>query len=1112
MELVRLRLRGFKSFSEPAVMEFSKGITAIVGPNGSGKSNVVDAIAWALGAQSPRLLRLGRMEELIWAGNARKPALGRAEVTIEFDNSDGSVAGGPAEIAITRVIDRSGNAEYRLNNRSCRLADLAEVLGEANIGRSQHVIISQGEVDSLINARGEELRGVLEDAAQVSLLRRRKEATERNLKVAAEKLEEVRLREREIRRRIKPLTAQAELYEQRMELLGVRDAIERWLLRRRLEDLRSQHERVRSDLARIESELAAARRDALPAPGERVAVARPLLDRTRTLIDRIQEFRARVAKEQVAVANRLAVGERAISRSTAAMDELERLELADKAAIDLLGGLEAEADALATRRSEVLRRRAQFQEAEPVFDGLEERRQDLFGQLNALQAERSRRKGARDALRAERDKTAQRVAAISAEIEAGAVELGGLVEKLEASRVDQELVVKELDVARDEAAAASAKRAAALQFKERVESELHRVEEERDSIVRIAGIGRDELLSTSFLLAQVEPHPELRLAAAAVLGEFADARVYPSFEALLEGMERSSDSSFLGAVAEAGEAPKSELLSPASPAWARRLFAGVTLVESVPEAVVRGIRGTLVDRKGVLYRSGLMKRGSSYRAAARIEAIRLGEAIAQAGQDLASSREVLERTIAIDDAARRRLADLEKRLEKRVADRSRLEADVAAAEANLAALRREQDRFAISEPVPDEVGEGDDLDQTEGALRSELEEVSAELQARRALQAERRQQLALIDEQEIAVKMAATALGERTAGIRESLEINRRRREQLRAEVDAAGEMSNDLVAMARRREVCLEIEAGLDALIRRARMQLDAIARAEAREAELAAEADRAFSEARRRLEELNVRMLEAATAESQVRARLMAEEESAMRRLGLTLLDLLASELPLGVAPTSAEAALRGVQEKIAAAGEVNPLARVELEELAFDLERFRKEEEQVKGAWEEVAAALAEVEAEMRSRLRQVVSEVSLSFSEMMGKLFPGGDGALELEIPDDPLNSSVNLRVVVPSKRVSRLSLLSGGERSLVGLAFLFAVLAVRPVPFVLLDEVEAALDEKNLASFGRLITEVSRLVQIIVVTHQRRTMEVAETLIGISLGASGGSRVVRHVLE
>ena len=1112
MELVRLRIRGFKSFSEPAVMEFSKGITAIVGPNGSGKSNVVDAIAWALGAQSTRLLRLGRMEELIWAGNGRKAALGRAEVTIEFERPDGSAGNGPAELAITRTIDRSGSAEYRLNNRSCRLADVAEVLAEANIGRSQHVIISQGEVDLLVNARGEELRAVLEDAAQVSLLRRRKEATERNLKAAAERLDELRLREREIRRRIKPLAAQSELYQRRLELLGLRDAVDRWLARCRLEDLQERHALARGRLSRIESELAAAKGGEIRPPHEHFLVARPLLDRAQALLDRIQEFRARVAKEQVALANELAAAERALSRRQGALEELDRLEAASKEAALLFETLEAEAGILTARRTEVLRRRSAFRETEPAPDGLEGRRRDLLGRLNAVEAERSRRKGAREALQAERVRRAARAEAVSAEISAGALGLDGLARKLEELRAWQEVAAGELLSARNESDAAAAARAEAAQLAERAQSELRRVEEELESVVRMAGIANEELLSTSFLLAHVKPSPEMRLAASAVLGEFADARLFPSLDELLAVMEQSAGSTFLGAVAEEGEAPESELLSASSPAWARRLFAGVTLVESVPRAVAAGARGVLVDREGVLYRGGLVKRGSSYRAAARIEAIRLEEAIVGARRNLGARREELARASALDEAARKRCEELDGAFERRNAERSRLEAAVAASEANLAALQREQDRHAAAEPVEgDEAGEAD-LDQEERSLRAELEQVRSDLERRRISEAERERERALIDQEEIAVQMAATALGARTAGVREALEANRRRRDELQAVVAPVAERAGSLEEMVRRRKACLEIAAELDALIGRTRLQLGKVAEAEAREAELVAGAERELAETRRRAEALNASLLEAATAESQVRTRLMAEEESALRRFGLALDELLSSELPAGVAPTAAEATLREVESKIAAVGEVNPLARAELSELSADLERFRREGGQAKEAWEEVASALSGVEAEMRDRLRQVVEEVSASFSKMMAKLFSGGDGSLELESPEDPLNSAASLRVVVPSKRVSRLSLLSGGERSLVGLAFLFAVLAVRPVPFVVLDEVEAALDEKNLAAFGRLISEVASLVQIIVVTHQRRTMEVAETLIGISLGANGGSRVVRHVLE
>ncbi|WP_276963034.1 AAA family ATPase, partial [Ferrimicrobium acidiphilum] len=293
MKLQRLKMMGFKSFADAVTIEFNDGITAIVGPNGSGKSNVVDALAWVLGAQSPRLMRLAKMEELIYAGGDGRQPLGRAEVTIEFDNADQQVALPMAEIAMSRAMTRNGDALYRLNGAQCRLVDLVDTLSEANLGKTQHVIISQGEIESLANAKGDEIRGVLEDAAQVSVLRRRLNQAERHVESVTQSLGEVAVKERELRRRIKPLRAQVSLYEQRAELTRRRDAVALWVLRRRLEGYGEQTQQAAETLRVITARLSELQ-EHQEVVERRSSTLEPLLVRLRSARQEIADLRGEV--------------------------------------------------------------------------------------------------------------------------------------------------------------------------------------------------------------------------------------------------------------------------------------------------------------------------------------------------------------------------------------------------------------------------------------------------------------------------------------------------------------------------------------------------------------------------------------------------------------------------------------------------------------------------------------------------------------------------------------------------------------------------------------------------------------------------------------------------
>lgn len=262
---------------------------------------------------------------------------------------------------------------------------------------------------------------------------------------------------------------------------------------------------------------------------------------------------------------------------------------------------------------------------------------------------------------------------------------------------------------------------------------------------------------------------------------------------------------------------------------------------------------------------------------------------------------------------------------------------------------------------------------------------------------------------------------------------------------------------------------------------------------------------------EELQGRRLELATGESRTRARLAAEEDAIPRRVGLSVSALTDATLPEGVAPTSARALAEELEERLGRLGPVNPLAALELAELEAELGRMREASRDVREARSAAERLRAELEEAIASRTIEVVAAVSEAFDGLMGRLFRGAGGKVVLEDPSEPFSSPVALEITIPARKVHRVGLLSGGERSLVSLAFLFAVLSARPVPFVVLDEVEAALDDKNLALFADLLVEMGATTQVIVVTHQRRTMEVASTLIGVSMSPRGSSRVVRHVL-
>ncbi|MBA3286638.1 MAG: AAA family ATPase, partial [Acidimicrobiia bacterium] len=272
MFLKSLTLKGFKSFAEATTMDLEPGVTVVVGPNGSGKSNVVDAIAWVLGAQAPSAVRSQKMDDVIFAGTATRPALGRAEVSLTIDNSAGLLGIGFSELSVRRTLFRTGDSEYAINNVPCRLLDVQDLLSDAGIGRQQHVIVSQGQIDAVLNARPEERRGIVEEAAGVLKYRKRKEKAERRLDATEATLLRVQDLLREVRRQLRPLERQAEAARRHGELIGELTALKVHVAGRQIAALRTRltalaaaridgtdgERRLKSELARLDTDVAAA--------------------------------------------------------------------------------------------------------------------------------------------------------------------------------------------------------------------------------------------------------------------------------------------------------------------------------------------------------------------------------------------------------------------------------------------------------------------------------------------------------------------------------------------------------------------------------------------------------------------------------------------------------------------------------------------------------------------------------------------------------------------------------------------------------------------------------------------------------------------------------------
>jgi chromosome segregation protein len=1010
--LKSLTLRGFKSFADKTVLEFEPGVTVVVGPNGSGKSNLVDAVAWVLGAQGPRTLRGGRMDDVIFAGTPERSALGRSEVSLTIDNTAHLLPIDFTEVTLTRALFRDGDSEYQINGVPCRLLDFQELLSDTGIGRQQHVIVGQGQLDEVLTARPEDRRGVIEEAAGVLKFRKRRERAERRLEATEANLLRLNDLVREVNRQLRPLQKQAdaarryggveaELRAIRLYLAGHEIAGRQTRLER-LGDEHAEHaEKEQSIVARLR-QLDTGVLDiehALTALGHEDAAE--ALVRAEKLRERARGMRALLAEKLRGLDRELAAAadEGVVETLVADADAL-RLELA---------GVEEEALALAPQLNDIERAEGELAAArqahatddrDVVVAGVaaaEAQLAEADKQWRNAETEAARRRARVDALDLA---LGEARAATGAEILA---ELDGVAGPL-ADHVDIESGA-ETAVA---VALGDALQAVLLEDSETARSALERV--------KSGDAGASVLVVDLFPQATGAPQPP---AGARPLVDCVQAR-RPWLRHLVERLLH-------GVVLVDGD-------------W--RAALDVALAH--PETVVVTRDG---DRLGG---------GGSWRIG--------GE------RQLAVTQSVLDEAAADATAAE--------------AARARAEAARAEAAARLAAARsRHVDARARHE-----------------ATAAELDRRASEVAARRR-----------------DLEVRAAALEERRSMLSRRLEGVDARLSQRDASAQAEAEQRR--AALSGRARAYREVERRLDASLGEIEALHDRFSERRRRQSEVARtsgerldalRAERAGLE--QALAETREKLNRSEIDEAETRMRL----ENAIEKLRADFdvepavaLDAPHPEVPDG---TTLAGRARELERELRMLGPINPLALQEHDALAERHAFLQQQLDDVKESRRELMRVIRAVDREIVTVFRTAYDDVAEHFSALFATLFPGGSGGLQLTDPDDLLKTGIEIEARPSGKNVRRLSLLSGGERSLTALAFLFAVFRARPSPFYLLDEVEAALDDVNLHRFLDLVDEFRNEAQLVIVTHQKRTMEAGDILYGVSMPPGGSSRVVSQRVD
>lgn len=1193
MHLKALTLRGFKSFASATTLRFEPGITCVVGPNGSGKSNVVDALSWVMGEQGAKSLRGGKMEDVIFAGTTGRPPLGRAEVSLTIDNSDGALPIEYAEVTITRIMFRNGGSEYQINGDTCRLLDIQELLSDSGIGREMHVIVGQGRLDSVLHADPMGRRAFIEEAAGVLKHRKRKEKALRKLEAMGANLARVQDLTGELRRQLKPLGRQAAVARRAAVIQAdLRDS----RLRLLADDLVRLNEALRTEIAdeaALRERREAAEADLKAALG-REAELEEEVRRLAPRLQRAQQTWYELSQLAERVRGTVSLADARVKSATEAPDderrgqgfrdpdsmEREAARIREQEA-ELTAALEAAEHALedtTAHRADLERElAAEERRLKDAARAIADRREGLArlrGQVNAARSRAGSAQAEIDRLTASRDEAGDRAAAAQEEYEQLKAEVDGLDaddaelgERHDAARRELAEAEAAHGAAREAATAAERKRAAVAARHEALSLGLRRKDgtgallDAHDRPPGLAGPAAE-------LLTVV---PGYEIAVAAALGAAADAIAATGPAAAADAIRllRKQDAGRAALLLGAEPRSPGSAVEEGSGAGTGRAPAVADLV-SGPAGLMGAVRSLVRDMVvvGTLEDAEDLVAAHPALTAVTAEGDVLGAHFAHGGS--AGAPSLLEVQASVDEAAAE-LAELAVRCEELAAAQER-------------AGERRRDRALLVEELGERRRAAEraksGVAQQLGRLAGQARGAAGE--AERTAASAARAQEALERAAEEAGELAERLLVAEETPVEEEPDTSVR--DRLAADGANARQTEMEARLQARTHEERVKALAGrADSLDRGARAEREARARAEQRRARLRHEAEVAAavaSGARQLLAHVEVSVVRAEEERSSAEAAKAGREQGlaaerargralkdeldkltdsvhrgevlgAEKRLRIEQLEAKALE-ELGVEPAALtaeygpdqlvppspaaegeelpddpehprnrpqpfvragqEKRLRAAERAYQQLGKVNPLA---LEEFSALEERHNFLSEQLEDL-KKTRADLMQVIKEVDERVEQVFTEAfrdtAREFEGVFSRLFPGGEGRLILTDPDNMLTTGLDVEARPPGKKVKRLSLLSGGERSLTAVALLVSIFKARPSPFYVMDEVEAALDDTNLQRLIRLMEELQESSQLIVITHQKRTMEVADALYGVSMQGDGVSKVISQRLR
>jgi chromosome segregation protein len=1154
MRLNKIKLAGFKSFVDPTTINLPSNLLGVVGPNGCGKSNIIDAVRWVMGEISAKHLRGDSMADVVFNGSSSRKPVGTASVELVFDNSDGTLGGqyaGFNEVSLKRVVSRDGTSAYFLNGTRCRRKDITQLFLGTGLGARSYAIIEQGMISRVIEARPEELRGFIEEAAGISKYKERRRETENRISHTKENLERLSDVREEVDKQLRHLQRQAATARRYQALKQDERKLTAELLALRLraieQDSQSKEGLVRerdtamqaaiAELRSIESAIETSREsfteksEALNAVQARYYQIGAEISRAEQSIQHARELRQRQRQDLEQAERGAAEAQHHLTRDQAQIDELRaELEQLEPSLIEARENERASAEALEQAEESMQAWQERWEEFNRESRAASEQAQVERARIEQLEHQLQRLTMQRERLAAEMGTLS--LAELEARIEALQMEEAGAREQGEMAQEQLRSLVDELQQLRERerqlVTAADASRRELNDAQGRLMS-LQALQQAALGLAQgkvTEWLADNSLHERPRLAQQMVVEPGWERAVETVLGSYLEAVSVEALDAIatkLDTLQVGSVTFYSEGGYTAQVIDATQLLAKVQgPPALSTLLSGIIAVDTIQDALAK--RSTLLDGQSLITRDGIWI-GPDWLRVSRDKDVHAG--VIGREKEMRELREAVDAAEQMRDSlqeqiaeARERIADLEGRREELQAEVNRLHRSQSELASQIASLRAKADQTSerirkIEAETSEIAGEFESTESAIAVARARLEESTeqmAQFEEQRLMLEEQREALrndlaakrsqAQADRanvQDIAIKVESkrSALTSITAGLdrlRHQLEQFTERREQLSLQL---AEGDEPLEAMSARLEEFLQQRIGVEQELTAAREALEEAESGMRTLDQRRIAAETAIEELRERLED--VRM---AAQELKVRHETLLEQFKATQ----FDLDAVYQEMPADADIAVWEQNLADIAQKIERLGQVNLAAIDEYKEQSERKEYLDRQFKDLTDALETLETAIRKIDRETRSRFQDTFDRVNAGLKERFPRLFGGGHAYLELA-GEDILSAGVSIMARPPGKRNSTINQLSGGEKALTAVALVFSIFELNPAPFCLLDEVDAPLDDNNVGRFCETVREMSERVQFIFITHNKTTMELANQLIGVTMHEPGVSRLV-----